>query len=209
MFRLFLSCCWLAAVWLCVVQGDRDGRIIGGTTARAGQFPYQVSLRTLSNLHFCGATYFTDSWLLTACHCTIKRKPYGFAAHIGALSKSYDGTKYDIMRVVNHPDYVALTMRNDIALIRTDRPITRSATVMPIRLGGASVLPGRIAMVSGWGYTSNPGATADYLQWVQVETMSVDECRTKMNPVNVAKLFDTTICTVSVKNERTGACKFI
>lgn len=31
-----------------------SGRIVGGNTATAGQFPYQTSMRSAANAHFCG-----------------------------------------------------------------------------------------------------------------------------------------------------------
>jgi secreted trypsin-like serine protease len=31
-----------------------EGRIVGGQTATPGQFPYQTSMRSSANAHFCG-----------------------------------------------------------------------------------------------------------------------------------------------------------
>lgn len=34
--------------------------IVGGTAATAGQIPWQVSLRTTGNFHFCGGSIIAD-----------------------------------------------------------------------------------------------------------------------------------------------------
>ena len=35
-----------------------SGRIVGGQTAEPGQFPYQASMRSSGNAHFCGNYQF-------------------------------------------------------------------------------------------------------------------------------------------------------
>ena len=46
-----------------------SSKIIGGSYANEGQFPYQVSLRTLPNRHFCGGSIINEEYILTAGHC--------------------------------------------------------------------------------------------------------------------------------------------
>lgn len=46
-------------------------KVLGGSDAQDGQFPYQVSLR-IGGSHVCGGTIISDNFILTAAHCVEK-----------------------------------------------------------------------------------------------------------------------------------------
>jgi len=48
--------------------GFSSGRIIGGNTASAGQFPYQAALDR-NGRHACGGSIINNNHILTAAHC--------------------------------------------------------------------------------------------------------------------------------------------
>ena len=55
--------------------GTLQERIVGGTAAVSGEFPYQGLLIVTSNLGStgqCGCVLIDSDWVLTAAHCTIE-----------------------------------------------------------------------------------------------------------------------------------------
>lgn len=46
-------------------------RIVGGSQAATGQFPYQVSVR-VGGKHSCGGALISQSFIVTAAHCVFR-----------------------------------------------------------------------------------------------------------------------------------------
>jgi len=57
---------------------------------------------------------------------------------------------------------------------------------------------------SGWGQTSNPGSAAELLQWLTVEVITNEECRSRLSLTNAARIGETTICVSSADGQ--GLC---
>ena len=51
------------------------GRIVGGTDAPKGAWPWQAQIRTTSGFLFCGGTLVAPQWVVTAAHCVPNTSP--------------------------------------------------------------------------------------------------------------------------------------
>lgn len=52
-----------------------SGRIVGGTQAPQGAWPWQAQIRTRSGFPFCGGTLVHSQWVVTAAHCVPGKHP--------------------------------------------------------------------------------------------------------------------------------------
>lgn len=57
----------------CGKQYFQAGRVIAGTTAKKGAWPWQVLLK-YNNRGFCGGSLISKEWVVTAAHCVFFRK---------------------------------------------------------------------------------------------------------------------------------------
>lgn len=134
-------------------------RIIGGTEAEPGQFPHQVSLKSvLYERHVCGGSIISNRFILTVAHCTQGRfaKPENIFVVVGARNINDDGIRMDIKTITNHPLFDLKHVLNDIAILKTAEEIIFSEFVNSISLPTQS-LPthGHVeATVCGWGFIS-------------------------------------------------------
>jgi secreted trypsin-like serine protease len=53
------------------LAASQKGKIIGGSVATAGQFPYQVGI-FLDGTGFCGGSLIAPDVVLTAAHCAVE-----------------------------------------------------------------------------------------------------------------------------------------
>lgn len=148
-------CLFILIAGALATQTD-DERIVGGSAAAVGQFPYQVYLRVSNAVqNLCGGAIIGDRFVLTAGHCTQRNAsiPSNVQVVVGAHRRSTGGTTYPLDRIFNHPRFNQRILANDISVLRTARRITFTPLVQPITLPSSDVsLQFSLrTMVSGWG----------------------------------------------------------
>ncbi|XP_050067472.1 chymotrypsin-2-like [Anopheles maculipalpis] len=182
-----------------------QGRIVGGMNAASGQFPYQVSLTSLSYQHFCGGAIIGDRWILTAGHCLINRKPENVIAVIGALRSAQGGFNYDAQQFIVHPNFNEWTQENDIGIVRTKWTIHFNTAVFPVKMARTYTPANRAVLASGWGLTTlNVPKPADVLQFVALRTISNDDCSQRFQSLQNRVITPSNLCTFSRSEE--GTC---
>ncbi|XP_017785356.1 PREDICTED: serine protease 53-like [Nicrophorus vespilloides] len=175
--------------------GGYSSRIISGSPAKQGQFPWQVAINfvTAQGSFFCGGALIDAQWVLTAAHCA--DGAYSFNLKLGGVSLSGSeagrvevSTTYSIV----HPGYNN-NLNNDIALIRMPNPIKFSDNIRPVKLPkrGSVIGSRQEVTVSGWGKTSDSGSVSNNLNFVKLVTITNDECAAIYGPATIIK---STVC---------------
>jgi len=153
-----------------------QGRIVGGSTASAGQFPHQVSLTAAaSRSHFCGGGLISTRWVLSAAHCTVGRGGGNTAIWAGTTSRTAGGVRFAVSRIINHGSYNSGTLVNDISLVESTA-VMSGTNIATRGLSSAAVGGGVTVHISGWGQTSHPGSAAGTLQWLSKSTITNAAC---------------------------------
>uniref|UniRef100_A0A670ZLZ3 Peptidase S1 domain-containing protein n=1 Tax=Pseudonaja textilis TaxID=8673 RepID=A0A670ZLZ3_PSETE len=156
-------------------------RIVGGSEALLGEFPWQVSLRE-SNEHFCGAAILTARWLVSAAHCFNEfQDPRTWMARAGSIRLSgSEGSRAQakVLRILQHPSYNVESADYDAALLELAEPLTFGKYIQPVCLPAPShrFRPGRKCLISGWGYLKEDFLKPELLQKATVELLDQALC---------------------------------
>ncbi|XP_068187215.1 transmembrane protease serine 2-like [Antennarius striatus] len=155
-------------------------RIVGGTEAVNGAWPWQVSLQ-ISGQHVCGGSIIRSSWILSAAHCFGRNSdPARWRVHSGDVSlfrmNFESGSR--VSKIISHEGYNSGTNDNDIALLKLTTPLTFTDTRKPVCLpnDGINISPGHRAWISGWGSLRQSGPSPNILNQAQVTIYSRETC---------------------------------
>lgn len=107
-------------------QHTYSKRILNGKEASISHYPHQVSLKlTENNGHLCGGAILSELWILTVAQCTQGPKsiPKNVYIVVGSSNLTSGGLRYNIEKIVNHPQFNWTKRENDISMLKTDRPL--------------------------------------------------------------------------------------
>lgn len=138
--------------------GDDPDRIVGGTIADDGEYPYQVAIlgdpSDPFTSQYCGGSIIHPLWVLTAGHCAIGSLPSEVWVLAGTNNLAVgEGDAIPVRSIVMHPDYGESgdAAFNDFALLRLERA-ANSSLVPLVRPSQTGLYPASTpAVTTGWG----------------------------------------------------------
>ncbi|XP_070699623.1 transmembrane protease serine 2 [Pempheris klunzingeri] len=176
-------------------------RIVGGTEAVNGAWPWQVSLQ-ISGQHLCGGSIISPYWILSAAHCFQKHSsPSMWMVYSGDVSliRMSFGSGKTVSKIISHERFDKMTNDNDIALLKLSTPLTFTTTARPVCLPniGVDLSAGRQAWITGWGSLRSGGRSPDKLNQAQVTIYSRQTCN--RGPVLEGMVTGSMICAGSLQ----------
>ncbi|XP_032874636.1 transmembrane protease serine 11D-like [Amblyraja radiata] len=162
----------------CGIKAPTPSRIVGGTNAQNGEWPWQVSLQI--GRHVCGASIISDRWLISAAHCfEIHNDPTNWQVYMGSVEVG-TGTRRDIRQIIVHRRYALNTPEDyDVAVLEMSSPLNLSSVIYPICLPSSQqVFPsGQQCYITGWGRLAYQGSLPNILQEAEVSVIDEQTCR--------------------------------
>ncbi|GLG94130.1 Trypsin-1 [Gryllus bimaculatus] len=160
-----------------LMERSAGGRIVNGTDALSGQYPYQISLRS-NGRHSCGGSIINENFILTAAHCVIGSSASSLSVEAGTTQLG-EGVQVPVAAVRYHTGYRPSNYYiHDIAVLKLAAPLPLNDLIQPITLPAQmqDTAAGTPAVLTGWGLPYTGGSVMQRLQTVDILIVSDEEC---------------------------------
>ncbi|XP_013147371.1 PREDICTED: proclotting enzyme-like isoform X1 [Papilio polytes] len=191
----------------CGQREDEGGRIVGGTEAKSGAWPWMAAIYLHGSKRrefWCGGTLVDRRHVLTAAHCTrdSKQRPFParqFSVRLGDVDLGRDDepsrpVTLRVTAVRAHEQFSRVGFYNDIAILVLSENVQKSKYVIPICLPRGEVarqqFDGAMATVVGWGTTRYGGTESSRQLEARMPVWRNEDCdRAYFQPIT-----DTFLC---------------
>nr|XP_046245101.1 transmembrane protease serine 13a isoform X2 [Scatophagus argus] len=158
-------------------------RIIGGSVAKEGQWPWQLSLHYKGS-HVCGGVLISPDFVLTAAHCFPRSNPSSLSArnwkvYSGVVSLNRLPQPYLVEKIILNENYNTQTNDQDIAMLKLTSPVVFNDVVQPACLPtfNQRFPEGTKCWTSGFGTTvAGTGTVSSDLMEVTVDIIGKEVC---------------------------------
>ncbi|XP_016942386.2 brachyurin [Drosophila suzukii] len=184
-----------------------QGRIISGTKAKLGQFPWQVILkRDEWDDLLCGGSIISSTCVLTAAHCTVGQASV-FLIFGSVELNNENAQSMTSTNIIVHPNYNE-NLNNDVSLIKLPEALTFSTSIQPIKLVTESQrsenFVGTTAVIAGFGLMDDE--YLDYsleLLYAEVEIINNQRCE----PIfGTDVVLESTMCAIGLGGSNMSIC---
>jgi len=161
-----------------VLNNGMGGKIVGGSNAKRGEFPWQVSWRQFGS-HSCGGSILNENWVLSAGHCCEGILGSGDVVAGGVDIYLPEGVEqHKSITKFKNPDYDSATINNDVCLLKVDSPFEFNDEIGPVPVDtNMEWAADATFTVSGWGTKSEGGLVSEKLQKVNVPHVMPEQCQ--------------------------------
>ncbi|XP_055910849.1 uncharacterized protein LOC129945214 [Eupeodes corollae] len=177
-----------------------DGRIVGGQSAKSGQFPYQAGLviRLNEGSTFCGGTLISKQSVLTAAHCCERAKEMTvILGSVQIFNKTEPSRKEMVVSGNNikiHEKWSSQQNTNDICILKLPEqvPLSENIAIANLPRDDSKDFNNESVIGSGWGRDSdNSHTVSPVLRYGKMKILSNFVCRLYF----MGSVYDTNICT--------------
>ena len=175
----------VVATWavLATVAASPSSAVVGGSDAGPNEFPSVAEI--IFGPYGCTGTLIDPTHVLSAGHCGSATgevgTPIGWPTAlidvwIGS-NKTGQGEQIPVSEVTVSPDYLGLSMRNDLSILTLSRPSVHAPTQVAAGSERSIWDAGTLATIAGWGDTTGDMDYPDTLQKAQVPITTDEYCR--------------------------------
>ncbi|KAJ8727146.1 hypothetical protein PYW08_015543 [Mythimna loreyi] len=190
----FLCIAFCSKDILCKRRGHKQdgGKIVGGTETTIQSYPYQAYLLLYdgSGYYQCGGSIVSRHHVVTAAHCLTRINT--IFVRIASTQADSGGTVYTTTTFSSHPLYNPETSDYDIGVVRVPQGMAldgTNASKINMVSTGADVADGKEVVLTGWGATTEGGATSDILKVVIVPAVNRTGCNELLGGGVTSRMF--------------------